>query len=239
MLFATAKPQSANLWLDWLMTADQIQFYGTIGFAAFTLYWLIWFWLRPNGHSAGGGAVTQSPVSTGLNSPSVAAHGSTPNFYATPPPEAPTGKPYSFNKRSVEGLHRALSVPPGWNRDLSKTYKKPMPDITAVEVILRIAKKDGIADENTEKAANHFRKIAIRVSDAMSLHDISVWGRINESPLKLLSREMAANGLHLRGPTSGEFGTIRAARISDDEQCWITDFHFNTSEIEDTLLYGT
>jgi hypothetical protein len=55
------------------------------------LAWAIWEKDEPDD-----GGVTQSPVSHGPNSPSVAAHGSTLNFYGTPPPEPTSGKRYSL-----------------------------------------------------------------------------------------------------------------------------------------------
>ncbi|HEY9090344.1 hypothetical protein [Parasphingorhabdus sp.] len=44
--FAVLRPQIANQILDRLMTDDQIQFWGVIGFIVCACYWALWLWLK-------------------------------------------------------------------------------------------------------------------------------------------------------------------------------------------------
>ena len=188
MLFATAKPQSANLWLDWLMTAEQIQHYGAIGLAALTLYWVIWFWLKPRDVISGGG-VTQKPTSYGSASPTVAVMGDyhhhaapfatqenkIPNGFLSPELRIQgqgelkkTASPKPYNIDNTDRLYRAISG----IRDTN--YKR---DMTLGEVGKYVT---------SVKGYSQISQVELEIADMANEMEMHLWARRGNNPIEMI-----------------------------------------------------
>ena len=188
MLFATTKPQSANLWLVWLMTAEQTQHYGAIGLAALTLYWVIWFWLKPRDVISGGG-VTQKPTSYGSASPTVAVMGDyhhhaapfatqenkIPNGFLSPELRIQgqgelkkTASPKPYNIDNAAGLYRAISG----LRDTD--YKRDMALDDVGEYVASV------------KGCNQISQVELEIADMANEMEMHLWARRGNNPIEMI-----------------------------------------------------
>ena len=143
------------------MTTEQIQFYGTIGFVAFTLYWLIWFWLRPNGEPASAGGVSQSPVTHGHSSPSIAGNYNTVNLNFTPATVPAPSSVKRYSLENVDALARALGA--------SSTHCPETPIWQVVAYVASIL-DDRDSEQNYPTARLDIRQKAIE-------NRLRIWGR--------------------------------------------------------------
>jgi hypothetical protein len=134
----------------------------------------------------------------------------------------------TLNDRSLDGLHRALASPQGWNRDLSKPYKAPTPDLPLSGLLVRVYRHLGgspSGSQNTKQV--FFDRVDKLIMDTVSQKRLSVWARYGKRPLTLISKDDWDNGTfdHKRKCFMGDRGY--SPRPPEYE-----DLHFNKDEID-------
>lgn len=166
MLFATAKPDMAGRWLDWLMTPEQIQYYGAWGMAFFAAYWIIWLVLKPN--DEGGAGHTQLPSTSGSNSPAVAVAGDY-HHYAAPAVKQEVITPKSYD---IKAVTKATQTMAGLREPI---YKR---DMSLGEVADYVS---------TQQGFRYRSQVELEIADMINEHQMHVWGRRKRNPIEMIS----------------------------------------------------
>lgn len=235
MFYATVQPTKAREWMDWLMTPDQVEFWGYMGLAVFSAYWLILWFLKPREGGTSNGGLTQT--SSGPNSPNFNA-GTIGDVHIHPPAPAPAAKqaprpaePYSpppasrsagsgWTNEKLDGLERAmLGVSPPANAK---------PDLMLSKIFPRVYKK--VRSENPNREFSKLaliNRVDLEIGDIVKLHELTVWGRWGNRPIEIIPRAYLNKGEFKHKNEQFITPTIDTVRWSV-----YTDIKLNRAEIE-------
>lgn len=220
------------------MSAETIRYIG-IALVAWGFLHLILLWLlKPTDVEPGNGGITQT--SNGPNSPVVqGGSGNTYYFGPAAPDESAkaSGSNYDIAKLT-NGLNKVFERferddfgrrPPNNPLGLA-TYKRspPKPDYKLDQILSRIyaqVRENLKGTQHTNQTL--FEKVDREIADVVSLHDLTVWGRLFDRPIEVIPKSVLKNGRFRH--KQGEFQSPPV-----DTPNWLsyTDIKFNKKEIE-------
>lgn len=232
-LFGTFKPEAAQKLVGDSVTAENIQYVGVLLLIAAVIYFMLLWQLKPIGGAEGAATINQTLTSHGPRSPAIIGDGNTINFHAVPIITQERRKPYEI--QPLQGVRDTRKKYVTW--DDVESSKIRLPDMTAMELVSRLACRENVVDDSTMESLERFRKIALEITDQISLRQIAVWGRIDESALHRIAHHIAKNNIGIGRDSSGSLYIATPFIDEAGDQHWLTDLQFEKTEVNDIFPY--